>query len=90
MNTRIQFLAILALVAALLQGCTVTGSLAKRPASLGPDNGTLIIVGGGGMPQVIFDRFFEAFLALLLPLVPPLKHVTFEVWRHRHPIRFRL
>ena len=60
MNTRIQFLTILVLVAALLQGCTVTGSLAKRPASLGPDNGTLIIVGGGGMPKVIFDRFFEA------------------------------
>ena len=60
MKTRIQFLTILVLVAALLQGCTVTGSLAKRPASLGPENGTLIIVGGGGMPQVIFDRFFEA------------------------------
>ena len=59
MNTRIQFLTIL-VAAALLQGCAVTGSLAKRPASLGPDNGTLIIVGGGGMPKVIFDRFFEA------------------------------
>ena len=44
----------------MLQGCAVTGSLAKRPVTLGPDNGTLIIVGGGGMPQVIFDRFFEA------------------------------
>ena len=60
MKTRIHFLTILVLVAALLQGCAVTGSLAKRPASLGPENGTLIIVGGGGMPQVIFDRFFEA------------------------------
>ena len=59
MNTRIQFLTIF-VAAALLQGCAVTGSLAKRPASLGPDNGTLIIVGGGGMPKVIFDRFFEA------------------------------
>ena len=59
MNTRIQFLTIF-VAAALLQGCAVMGTLAKRPASLGPDNGTLIIVGGGGMPKVIFDRFFEA------------------------------
>ncbi|MDP6337986.1 MAG: peptidase S51, partial [Verrucomicrobiota bacterium] len=59
MNTRIHFLAIL-VAAALLQGCAFMGTLAKRPASLGPDNGTLIIVGGGGMPKVIFDRFFEA------------------------------
>ena len=59
MKTRIHFLAIL-VAAALLQGCAVMGTMAKRPASLGPDSGTLIIVGGGGMPKVIFDRFFEA------------------------------
>ena len=60
MKNRIQFLTFIALATALLQGCAVTGGLAKRQTSLGPKNGTLIIVGGGGMPQVIFDRFFKA------------------------------
>jgi len=56
---RISSLIVLA-VALLLQGCASTGGLVKRQKMLGPENGTLIIVGGGGMPQVIFDRFFEA------------------------------
>ncbi len=43
--------------ALLLQGCVTVE--AKRPATLGPSDGTLVIVGGGMMPQVIFDRFFE-------------------------------
>jgi cyanophycinase len=34
--------------------------LAKRPVTQGPENGTLVIVGGGGMLKVIFDHFFEA------------------------------
>ena len=46
--------------ALLLQGCATLDTSAKRQVSGGPENGTLIIVGGGGMPQVIFDRFFEA------------------------------
>lgn len=46
--------------ALLLQGCTTVDTSAKRQVSGGPGNGTLIIVGGGEMPQVIFDRFFEA------------------------------
>ena len=46
--------------ALLLQGCATVDTLATRPVSGGPENGTLIIVGGGGMPKVIFDRFFEA------------------------------
>jgi cyanophycinase len=44
----------------LLQGCAIISPLAKPPATLGPPNGTLVIVGGGGMPKVIFDKFFEA------------------------------
>jgi cyanophycinase len=44
----------------LLQGCAIISPLAKQPATLGPPNGTLVIVGGGGMPKVIFDKFFEA------------------------------
>ncbi len=44
----------------LLQGCATVDTSAMRQVSGGPENGTLIIVGGGGMPQVIFDRFFEA------------------------------
>ncbi len=47
-------------VALLLQGCAVISPLAGQPATLGPAKGSLIIVGGGGMPKVIFDRFFEA------------------------------
>ena len=46
--------------ALLLQGCATVDTSAKWQVSGGPENGTLIIVGGGGMPQVIFDRFFEA------------------------------
>ena len=44
----------------LLQGCVTIKPLAKQPKTLGPANGSLVIVGGGGMPKVIFDRFFEA------------------------------
>ena len=44
----------------LLQGSVTTKPLAKQPKTLGPANGSLVIVGGGGMPKVIFDRFFEA------------------------------
>ena len=43
----------------LLQGCAIISPLAKPPTTLGPPNGTLVI-GGGGMSKVIFDRFFEA------------------------------
>ena len=60
MKTRIHFSTLLIFAATLLQSCAVTGSLVKRPVTQGPENGTLIIVGGGGMPKVIFDRFFEA------------------------------
>ena len=34
--------------------------LTGQSATLGPAKGSLIIVGGGGMPKVIFDRFFQA------------------------------
>lgn len=44
----------------LLQGSVTSEPLAKQPKTLGPANGSLVIVGGGGMPKVIFDRFFEA------------------------------
>ena len=44
----------------LLQGSVTTKPLAKQPNILGPPNGSLVIVGGGGMLKVIFDRFFEA------------------------------
>jgi len=44
----------------LLQGSVTTKPLAKQPKTLGPPNGSLVIVGGGGMLKVIFDRFFEA------------------------------
>lgn len=44
----------------LLQGCVLFTPLAKQPSTLGPANGSLVIVGGGGIPQVIVDRFFEA------------------------------
>jgi cyanophycinase len=43
--------------ALLLQGCATVE--AKPPATLGPVNGTLVIVGGGMIPEVIFERFFE-------------------------------
>ena len=49
------------LLAVLLLQCSVTTKpLAKQPKTLGPTSGSLVIVGGGGMPKVIFDRFFEA------------------------------
>ena len=49
------------LLAVLLLQCSLTiKPLAKQPKTLGPANGSLVIVGGGGMPKVIFDRFFEA------------------------------
>ncbi len=44
----------------LLQGCATLERLAGQQATLGPAKGSLIIVGGGGMPKVIFDRFFQA------------------------------
>jgi cyanophycinase len=44
----------------LLQGSVTSEPLAKQPKTLGPPNGSLVIVGGGGMLKVIFDRFFEA------------------------------
>ena len=46
--------------ALLLQGCTTLERLTGQAATLGPAKGSLIIVGGGGMPKVIFDRFFQA------------------------------
>ena len=46
--------------ALLLQGCATFERLAGQSATLGPAKGSLIIVGGGGMPKVIFDRFFQA------------------------------
>ncbi|HIL73126.1 MAG TPA: hypothetical protein EYG44_02750, partial [Verrucomicrobia bacterium] len=46
--------------ALLLQGCATLERLVGQSATLGPAKGSLIIVGGGGMPKVIFDRFFEA------------------------------
>ncbi|HJN83797.1 MAG: cyanophycinase [Verrucomicrobiota bacterium] len=55
-----RFLFPLLTVSLLLQGCAVISPLAGQPATLGPAKGSLIIVGGGGMPKVIFDRFFEA------------------------------
>lgn len=49
------------LLAVLLLQCSLTiKPLAKQPKTLGPPNGSLVIVGGGGMLKVIFDRFFEA------------------------------
>ena len=36
----------------LLQGCVTIKPLAKQPKTLGPANGSLVIVGGGGMPKV--------------------------------------
>ena len=55
-----RFLFPLLTAALLLQGCATLERLAGQPATLGPAKGSLIIVGGGGMPKVIFDRFFEA------------------------------
>ena len=55
-----RFLFPLLTAALLLQGCVTLERLAGQPATLGPAKGSLIIVGGGGMPKVIFDRFFEA------------------------------
>ena len=55
-----RFLFPLLTAALLLQGCATLERLAGQPATLGPAKGALIIVGGGGMPKVIFDRFFEA------------------------------
>ena len=46
--------------ALLLQGCLTLERLVGQSATLGPAKGSLVIVGGGGMPKVIFDRFFEA------------------------------
>jgi cyanophycinase len=46
--------------ALLVQGCATLERLVGQSATLGPAKGSLIIVGGGGMPKVIFDRFFEA------------------------------
>ena len=55
-----RFLFPLLTAALLLQGCATLERLAGQPTTLGPAKGSLIIVGGGGMPKVIFDRFFEA------------------------------
>lgn len=55
-----RFLFPLLTAALLLQGCATLERLAGQPATLGPAKGSLIIVGGGGMPKVIFNRFFEA------------------------------
>ena len=60
MKTRIHLSTLLVLAVAVLQGCALMGSLVKRPVTQGPEKGTLIIVGGGEMPKIIFDRFFEA------------------------------
>ena len=55
-----RFLFPLLTAALLLQGCATLERLAGQPTTLGPAKGSLIIVGGGGMPKVIFDRFFQA------------------------------
>ena len=55
-----RFLFSLLTSALLLQGCTTLERLTGQSATLGPTKGALIIVGGGGMPKVIFDRFFQA------------------------------
>ena len=55
-----RFLLPLLTAALLLQGCATLERLAGQSATLGPAKGSLIIVGGGGMPKVIFDRFFQA------------------------------
>ena len=55
-----RFLLPLLTAALLLQGCATLERLVGQPATLGPAKGSLIIVGGGGMPKVIFDRFFQA------------------------------
>ena len=55
-----RFLFSLLTSALLLQGCTTLERLTGQSATLGPAKGSLIIVGGGGMPKVIFDRFFQA------------------------------
>ena len=55
-----RFLLPLLTAALLLQGCATLERLVGQPATLGPAKGSLIIVGGGGMPKMIFDRFFQA------------------------------
>ena len=55
-----RFLFPLLTAALLLQGCATLERLVGQSATLGPAKGSLIIVGGGGVPKVIFDRFFQA------------------------------
>ena len=57
---KLRFLFPLLTSALLLQGCAILEHLAGQSATLGPAKASLIIVGGGGMPKVIFDRFFQA------------------------------
>ena len=54
---RTRFLFLLLVVKLFSQGCVTYN---PEHITTGPAKGTLIIVGGGGMPRVIFDRFFKA------------------------------
>ena len=45
--------------ALLLQGCLTLERLVGQSATLGPANGSLVIVGGGGMPK---KKFFLKLL----------------------------
>ena len=53
---RPNFLFILLIINLFLQGCV---TFKPEHFTNGPSKGTLIIVGGGVMPNVIFDRFFK-------------------------------
>lgn len=55
-NFRFTVLYITALFLLVFQGC---GEAATDKPVYGPDNGTLIIAGGGRLPPVIFERFAE-------------------------------
>ncbi len=54
---RFRFLILLLTVNLFSQGCVTFNT---EQSTTGPANGTLVIVGGGGMPKIIFDRFFNA------------------------------
>ena len=53
---RPNFLFILLIINLFSQGCV---TFKPEYFTNGPSKGTLIIVGGGVMPNVIFDRFFK-------------------------------
>jgi len=54
---RPRFLFLLLIANLFLQGCV---TYKPEYFTTGPANGTLIIVGGGGMPRIIFERLFIA------------------------------